>query len=84
VRIDNTSDTGELRDAPDKISTARWRPPVMPKRPSGQYAMQEVTMIKIAACLIVLALLAGCAPSTTITSPPDDLQHAKPGPAGAY
>ncbi len=41
-------------------------------------------MVKIAACLIVLAWLAGCAPSTTISSPPDDLQHPKPGPAGAY
>jgi hypothetical protein len=84
VRIDNTSDTGELREAPDKISTARGKPPVMPKRLSAQYAMQGVTMVKIAACLIVLAWLAGCAPSTTISSPPDDLQHPKPGPAGAY
>jgi hypothetical protein len=41
-------------------------------------------MIKFAACLIVLALLAGCAPSTAISAPPEDLQHAKPGPAGAY
>jgi hypothetical protein len=56
----------------------------MPKRLSGQYAMQEVTMVKIAACLIVVAFLAGCAASPTISSPPDDLQHAKPAPAGAY
>ena len=41
-------------------------------------------MVKFAACLIVLALLAGCAASPTISTPPDDLQHAKPGNAGAY
>jgi hypothetical protein len=41
-------------------------------------------MIRFASCLIVLALLAGCAASSTITAPPDDLQHAKPGSTGAY
>ncbi len=44
----------------------------------------EVTMIRLASYLIVLAVLAGCATTPSISTPPDDLQHAKPGNAGAY
>jgi hypothetical protein len=50
----------------------------------GGYTGWEVTMVRFASCLIVLVLLAGCAASPSITTPPDDLQHAKPGNAGGY